>query len=184
MSVCPILREGIDARDVISLKEAFDALDQGSTGRVEISKLRKQGYNEQFLKEFKNDNRWAGVNKERLDPFSVLEEGKERRECDEEGMQPCSACKPLLDENVQPGCTCGSTPGDDRSISFDEFFQVMVRKITEERRFSDNIVFESSALPAHGRCVECVVFSVSFYKGHYKRILTPSDSNTRSTQIA
>ena len=60
-----------------------------------------------------------------------------------------SSCIPpqlIIDGNVQPGCmlSCGAGPEDDRTITFDEFFEVMVKKITEERRFSDNIIFESS----------------------------------------
>ena len=77
-----ILRDGIETNDVLTIKEAFDALDQGGTGRVEISKLRKNGYNDEFLNRSKNDTRFKNVNKQRIDPFSVLEDKK-----NEEGTQ-------------------------------------------------------------------------------------------------
>ena len=56
-----------------------------------------------------------------------------------------------LDDDVQPGCMpscgCGGSIKGDGTITFDEFFEVMVKKIIEERRFSDNIIFESSTRP-------------------------------------
>ena len=75
-----ILRAGIETNDVLTIKEAFDALDQGGTGRVEISKLRKNGYNDEFLNASKNDNRFRNVNKQRIDPFSVLEDKKNQED--------------------------------------------------------------------------------------------------------
>ena len=53
-----------------------------------------------------------------------------------------------LDDDVQagcmPSCGCEGNIRGDRTIAFDEFFEVMVKKIIEERKFSDNIIFESS----------------------------------------
>jgi hypothetical protein len=100
------------------------------------------------LKKFKNDSKLVELNKERLDPFSILEEDMEVHK---EPIGQPSCTLPLnfvIDENVKPGCmpSCGTALGDDRTITFDEFFEVMVRKITEERRYSDNIIFESSTV--------------------------------------
>jgi len=70
----PYVREGIDAHDVLALKEAFDALDESRTGHVEISKLRKNGFDEQLFSQIENDRRASQITKERVDPFSVLDE--------------------------------------------------------------------------------------------------------------
>ncbi len=37
-------RPGVDIRDVMGIREAFDALDENHTGEIKISKLTKSGY--------------------------------------------------------------------------------------------------------------------------------------------
>ncbi len=54
-----------------------------------------------------------------------------------------------LDENVQPGCmpscSCGGkSRKEERTINFDQFFEVMIKRIKDERVFSKDVVFESS----------------------------------------
>jgi hypothetical protein len=45
-------REGISEKDVLGIKEAFDALEENHTGVIMLSKLRKNGFNEEFVNEF------------------------------------------------------------------------------------------------------------------------------------
>ena len=72
----PYVKEGVDVKDVLALKEAFDALDENHTGCVEISKLRKNGFNEMLISQLNNDRKNTQITKERVDPFSVLEENE------------------------------------------------------------------------------------------------------------
>ncbi len=73
----PYVREGVDVKDVLAIREAFDALDENHTGQVEISKLRKTGLSEEFFaKPPTEDPRSSQLMKERVDPFSVLEESE------------------------------------------------------------------------------------------------------------
>ena len=53
----------------------------------------------------------------------------------------------IIVENIDTGCIacgCGENIKKNKSVNFEEFFEVMAKKILEERRFSDNIIFESS----------------------------------------
>ena len=68
-------REGVDIQDVMAIREAFDALDQDSNGRVEISKLKKDGYNEEFIQRLNNEAHSKNLTRERLDPFAVWDKG-------------------------------------------------------------------------------------------------------------
>ena len=47
------------------------------TGHIDISKLRKNGWNEEILSQFCKESKMHGLSKERVDPFSALDEGKE-----------------------------------------------------------------------------------------------------------
>ena len=51
-------------------------MDQNSNGCVEISKLRKHGYNEAILSQFNIENRCNEISKQRLDPFAALEDDR------------------------------------------------------------------------------------------------------------
>lgn len=55
---------------------------------------------------------------------------------------------PSVEEIIEPGCmnscNCANNQNNERTIGFNEFFEVMKNKIAEERRISSDIIFESS----------------------------------------
>jgi len=52
-----------------------------------------------------------------------------------------------------PACGCGKQKKEEKTISFDEFFEVMNKRITEERIFSKDVVFESNV--SNVSCLFC-----------------------------
>ena len=69
-----------------------------------------------------------------------------------------------------PGCGCTISPHDEITISFDEFFEVMAKKIKEERRFSNNIIFESSIFRTIIEMSHVTCFLCPFVKDSRKSI--------------
>ena len=66
--------EGIDVKDVLGIKEAFDALDENHTGLIMLSKLRKSGFNEEFVSGFDGNSMKRNVYSRQYRRYQTKEE--------------------------------------------------------------------------------------------------------------
>lgn len=124
------------------------------------------------------DQKSGRISKERVDPFSVLDDNTKsdqdspnKEDINQYGMMheddTCSIEEPAeIQPGCMPNCSCNKGRREERTVTFDQFFEVMVKKIAEERVFSKDIIFESSnCASAKGRRVDRLVSILSVRKG-------------------
>eukprot|EP00831_Metopus_contortus_P005652 TRINITY_DN12133_c0_g1_i4.p1 TRINITY_DN12133_c0_g1~~TRINITY_DN12133_c0_g1_i4.p1 ORF type:complete len:173 (+),score=32.98 TRINITY_DN12133_c0_g1_i4:214-732(+) len=132
------VRDGVDIHDVMKIKKAFDELDTNHQGKLKMSKLQEEGFPEAL---FSQDEKMNLISKEQADPFPQLE-----NKSPEQDREP--GVLPMIDRTeVSMGCmSCESKryQDEERFINFEDFFEVMVKKIVEEKAFSKDIDYESN----------------------------------------